>query len=240
MKAIDFRHTKGELEQMQSLPLHLKIEMTKRRIQQFYDHLDGKCFVSFSGGKDSTVLLDIARSIYPDIPAVFSDTGLEYPAIRDFVKTKENITWVKPKKNFKQVIEEYGYPVISKDVSALVYNARLGKEYAKTTLNGYYLDGTVSAYKRDRYSRWEHLVNAPFKMSDRCCIFIKEEPLNEYEKRTGNKPIMGMLAEESKRRTDSWRRTGCNAFEGKIKSIPLAFWRNEDILQYIKETGIPY
>lgn len=67
-------------------------------------------YVSFSGGKDSTVLLDLVRSEYPNVKAVFVDTGLEYPEIRSFVKTFDNVEILKPKKNFKQVIQEYGYP----------------------------------------------------------------------------------------------------------------------------------
>lgn len=101
---------------MQSLPLHSKIIMTQQRIRDWYDHFDGKVYVSFSGGKDSTVLLDIIRNRmgYKDVPAVFVDTGLEYPEIREFVRTFENVVWLKPKKNFRQVIEEYGYPFPSK------------------------------------------------------------------------------------------------------------------------------
>mgnify|MGYP000264252689 CR=1 FL=1 len=55
---------------------------------EWYMRYDGQVFISFSGGKDSTVLLDLARRVYPDIPAVYVDTGLEYPELRDFVKTK--------------------------------------------------------------------------------------------------------------------------------------------------------
>lgn len=69
---------KNFLKQRQSLPLNLKIEMSKRRIREFYEHFDGKVFVSFSGGKDSTVLLHLVRSEFPDVEAVFVDTGLEY------------------------------------------------------------------------------------------------------------------------------------------------------------------
>ena len=59
------------LKQRQSLPLKLKIELSKRRIREFYEHFDGQVYVSFSGGKDSTVLLHLVRSMYPDVPAVF-------------------------------------------------------------------------------------------------------------------------------------------------------------------------
>ena len=111
----------SDLYQMQSLPLSAKIQMTKQRIRQWIEEYGEEgVYVSFSGGKDSTVLLDIARSVYPDIKAVFVDTGLEYPEIRQFVKTFDNIDWLRPKMNFKQVIEKYGYPFISKEVSIIL------------------------------------------------------------------------------------------------------------------------
>lgn len=110
---------------MQALPLKVKILLTKARIRDWVNEYgtDG-VYISFSGGKDSTVLLTIAREIYPNIKAVFSDTGLEYPEIRDFVRTWDNVDWVRPKKTFRQVIEEYGYPFISKEVSERVYYAQ--------------------------------------------------------------------------------------------------------------------
>lgn len=119
------KHTISDLYQMQSLPLSAKIRMTEYRIKQWVEEYgeDG-VYVSFSGGKDSTVLLDIARRIYPRIKAVFVDTGLEYPEIRKFVKTVSNVDWIRPKLTFRQVIEKYGYPFISKEVSECVYGAK--------------------------------------------------------------------------------------------------------------------
>lgn len=118
-------HTIQDLRIKQALPLEIKINMTKQRIREWVGHfgIDG-VYVSFSGGKDSTVLLHIARQIYPDMKACFVDTGLEYPEIREFVKTFDNVEWLKPKMNFKQVIQKYGYPFISKEVSSCVYGAR--------------------------------------------------------------------------------------------------------------------
>lgn len=78
-------HSREELEEMQRLPLQRKIQITTARIIEWYQHYDGKVYVAFSGGKDSTVLLDIVRRIYPDVPAVFSDTGLEFPEVREFL-----------------------------------------------------------------------------------------------------------------------------------------------------------
>lgn len=119
------KHTISDLYQMQSLSLDSKIRMTEQRIRGWVDEYgeDG-VYVSFSGGKDSTVLLHIARQLYPEIKAMFIDTGLEYPEIRQFVKKFENVDWIRPKMTFRQVIERYGYPFISKEVSECVYGAR--------------------------------------------------------------------------------------------------------------------
>lgn len=119
------KHTINDLRQMQSLPLSAKILMTKNRIRDWYEYFDGQVYVSFSGGKDSTVLLHIARELYPDIEAVFVNTGLEYPEIRQFVKTFDNVTILRPKMRFDEVIRKYGYPLISKEVSQCVSQGRI-------------------------------------------------------------------------------------------------------------------
>lgn len=117
--------TLDDLRQLQALPLSLKIRLTQDRIRQWVNEFGEEgVYVSFSGGKDSTVLLHLVRQLYPNIPAVFVDTGLEYPEIREFVKTFDNVEWLKPKMTFKQVIEKYGYPFISKEVSESVEGAR--------------------------------------------------------------------------------------------------------------------
>ena len=117
-------HDAERLKELQALPLNRKIQITQTRIIEWYQHYQGNVYVSFSGGKDSTVLLHIARQIYPDIKAVFSNTGLEYPEIKEFVKGFDNVDIVTPKVNFGQVISEYGYPLIGKEVAEAIYYAR--------------------------------------------------------------------------------------------------------------------
>lgn len=100
--------TREDLKYYQSLPLELKIAKTKDNIREFVREFGvDDVYVSFSGGKDSTVLLDIARKMHPEIEAVFVNTGLEYPEIQKFVKTFDNVRVVYPKKTFRQVIAEY-------------------------------------------------------------------------------------------------------------------------------------
>ena len=98
--------------------------ITQTRIIEWYQHYGGNVCVSFSGGKDSTVLLHIARQIYPDIPAVFSNTGLEYPEIQRFAKSFDNVDVVRPDMRFDQVVSTYGYPLIGKEVAEAIYYAR--------------------------------------------------------------------------------------------------------------------
>ena len=129
---IDMKHTYQELLEMQALPLDLKVSLTIDRIRAWVrEFSEDGVFVSFSGGKDSTVLLHIIRERMGlrSIPAVFVDTGLEYPEIRQFVKTFDNVEIVRPKMSFKEVIEKYGYPFISKEVSDCVQGARKYLKY---------------------------------------------------------------------------------------------------------------
>lgn len=112
-----------ELRQMQSLPLSAKVVKTQLRIREWYEHFDGNVYVSFSGGKDSTVLAHLVRGMYPDVPLVFSNTGLEYPEIQSFAR-KMGAEFVRPQMRFDEVISKYGYPLISKEVAEAMYYAR--------------------------------------------------------------------------------------------------------------------
>lgn len=234
------KHTRDDLRIMQGWSLERKIQVSQTRILEWYLKHEGKVFVSFSGGKDSTVLLDLARRIAPDIPAVFVDTGLEYPELRSFVQTRENVTWLRPKYPFFQIIEKYGYPVISKEVSNVIYGARKGQPYRLARLNGTLLDksGNKSIFNCENY---RYLLDAPFGISDKCCYHMKKAPIHKFERQTGRFAILGTMACESKLRLQSWLKAGCNGFESSRPiSQPLAFWLEQDILQYLKYTGLSY
>lgn len=120
----EFSANHQKLKQMQSLPLEQKIIVSKQRIKQWLEAWDNQCVVSFSGGVDSTVLLDLVRQVNPDVKGVFVNTGLEYPEIVKFVKTIPDIDIVRPKMNYKQVIEKYGYPFPSKETAMKIYEIK--------------------------------------------------------------------------------------------------------------------
>lgn len=223
--------TENELKMLQNYPLWMKVEKTKARIREWYENYNGEVYVSFSGGKDSTVLLDIVRKMYPDVEAVFSDTGLEFPEIRTFVKSKENVTIIKPDKTFKQVITEKGYPIISKSVSNCVRLARKNIEDGKETLRVRQIRGLEKGSKFNK-GKWEFLLDAPFKISDECCNELKKKPFKKWEKENKKYPMMATMASEGGVRKEGYLKTGCNSFKNG-KSQPMGFWTEQDVLEYI-------
>ena len=276
----EYMHTNQELRMRQALPLEAKVAMTKLRIREWVNEfgIDG-VYVSFSGGKDSTVLLHIVREIYPDIPAVFSDTGLEYPEIREFVKTFDNVIWVKPKMNFKQIITKYGYPFLSKELSAIIGGGQvsldiLRKDGIDTTDREKVLEEIKKRFKKEPgqwrrlaqcmgavtkdnefkldvdkdekgiYSyiphKYEPILNAPFKVTDRCCRIMKKNPMHDFMKETGRVPMTAQMADESRLRTRNWLVHGCNMYDAYHPiSNPMSVWTEQDVLLYIKKYNLP-
>lgn len=228
--------TKESLELLQNYPLWMKVELTKRRIQEWYEYHNGEVYISFSGGKDSTVLLHIARSMYPDIEAVFSDTGLEYPEIKQFVKSFDNVTTVRPDMSFKQVIEQKGYPIVSKSVANCVRLAKKNIEDGKDTLRVRQIRGLEVGSKFNK-GKWEFLLDAPFKVSDECCTHLKKNPLKKFTKESSKKPMMATMAAEGGVRKEAYMQTGCNAFNNG-KSQPMGFWTENDIFEYLLENNL--
>lgn len=251
---------------MQSLSLESKIRMTQQRIRGWYEHWNGQVYVSFSGGKDSTVLKHIVDGMYSDVPAVFVNTGLEYPEIQSFVRDikagkydcfNSDIEIIRPEMRFDEVIKKYGFPVISKQISRYIEGA---KRWKKNNPNGSIKDATVDykimfgklehkekgvltgeyskMYDKSKYS---FMVDAPFNVSHKCCNVMKKKPLKKYVKKSNRKPMTAQMAHESHLRKMAWMKNGCNAFESNEPiSNPLSFWTEQDILHYIKKYNVPY
>ena len=251
---------KEAAKQLLALDLQDKEILTYEKLDQWYTAWNGKCYVSFSGGKDSTVLAYLAARYLSSFRAppwelnlVFVNTGLEYPEIqkfvneyadwlrREFPRVTVNLHRLRPKMNIRQVVRKYGYSIVSKEVAAYVEEARVkpdGRSAAR--LRGEYLrkDGEPSEYNCEK---WEFLLYAPFAISSKCCGAMKKKPMNAYMRKTQSVPTMATMAQESRLRTKVWLKNGCNAFEGKHPAgKPMSFWKEQDVLRFIVERGLPY
>jgi len=237
----DYKHTPEDLKIMQAWPLERKVQVAQARIIEWHMRWGGRVYISFSGGKDSSVLLDLARRCFPDIEAVYVDTGLEFPEVRTFALSKENVTVLRPAMRFDEVVRAHGWCYPSKDVARTLRYAQKGSKWAHDRLAGVNPDGSPCGFRRDRYAKWAYLKDGPVRISDACCEIMKERPLDAYARQTGKHPITGIMATESRRREESWLQTGCNAFDGKRPvSKPLSFWTEQDVLRYLRDFKLPY
>ena len=252
--------TNEAAKKLLSLDLDDKVITSVEKLDEWYTVWGGQCYVSFSGGKDSTVLAYLAarylssfRTPPWELNLVFVNTGLEYPEVQKFVN--ENADWLRrefprvtvnlhrlrPKMNIRHVVTKYGYSIVSKEVSNCVWLARKnGNETRMARLRGELLDcdGKPSAYNCEN---WAFLLDAPFLVSSECCKVMKKSTAHRYESTAKRKPIIATMAVEGRQRFQKWTATGCNAFEGKRPlSKPMSFWTEQDVLRFIVERGLPY
>lgn len=221
------------------------------RLQKICDTLEKygmeNFFLSFSGGKDSTILHYLLDMAVPNntIPRVYADTGIEYNLIREFVfglqENDERIVVIKPAVPIKQMLENEGYPFKSKQHSETV--AHWQRNHVKGRWVKRYLGEELSEKDKElglrygcpkilryHFSDWDDL-----KISDKCCDRLKEDPIHKWQKENG-KPygILGLMREEQGRRDGAQ----CLAFRNnKLKNFqPLVAvtkeWENWFIEQY--------
>lgn len=226
--------------------------------------LPGQVYVSFSGGKDSTVVADLCAQVCKrygyTLYLLFVNTGLEYPEIQKFVKVFAEwlrktygievvLDIVRPEMRFDEVIKKYGYPVFSKEIALNIEYGRKSLAKGDEEKVQRYLYGvrknprTGETYTHMPLSKQalDFALNSEIPASNACCSVMKKKPADAYAKRTGRKSIQGVLAAESKLRSDVWIKHGCNAFNSKKPvSRPISFWTEQDVLHYLKKYDVPY
>lgn len=233
--------TKEDIDQLQSLDLEIKEQKSINRIIDAIMRfgVDG-LYVSVSGGKDSQVLEDLVKRALRSldihekaIPTVFCDTGLEWDSVRE-IGLKADVV-IKPKLSFLEILKKYGYPVISKEQSQFINEYRRTKSEKLKKLR---VEGNESG--RGKISKvWFPIVDADFMPSHKCCYWMKKHPFEQYEKKTGRIPILGIMADDSNLRYQGYLDTGCNAFDRKRPmSKPLGPWLYQNILEYVVKYNI--
>jgi len=229
--------TRDELIKRQSWTLEQKIDHALGTIEQWTNSFDA--YVSFSGGKDSTVLLWLARLINPNIDAVFFNTTNEFPEIYQYIKTVKNLHRVEPEMNLKHVIEKVGFPLISKEQAQYIREAKTTKSEKLLDIR---LKGKGKKGNTGKISnKWQYLINAPFDISEKCCYYLKKKPAQKFEKETGLKPIIGTMATESQLRMQRYMQTGCNGFDLKRPtSQPMSIFNTDDVWAIIRKYKLPY
>lgn len=254
---VEKKHTADDLKEMQSRSFGDKVQTSTAKIIEAMIRYDKAMYVSFSGGKDSTVLADlvakVCRMFDCKLTLWFSDTGLEFPELREHVKNYGEylkrkydivvdtiIDYPKDKNGkritFRDVILNEGYPVISKTVSRQIHDV-------KTIGDGCWAARCFDGRETGQYrmTKWKFLLEAPFKISNKCCNIMKKNPAHQFNKKSGLIPFIGTMASESMQRKNSWLKSGCNAFNDKVPSSrPISFWTEQDVLKYIVRYELPY
>jgi 3'-phosphoadenosine 5'-phosphosulfate sulfotransferase (PAPS reductase)/FAD synthetase len=232
-----------ELAERQKWTLHQKIDHSVGAIETFIARTGKISFVSLSGGKDSGVLLDIARRyVDPKMKAVFCNTGNEYPEIVRFVRGTENVTVIRPEYTVRQVLEKYGFPLISKEQAQGIRQARTTRSEKLRNIRLHGTDKSRGWLSGKIADRGQYLIDEPFMISEKCCDCLKKRPMARYVRQTGEVPIIGTMAGESRLRAQQYiRRGGCNSFSGmNTASHPLSIWTDKDIWNYIRMFNVPY
>lgn len=237
------------LESKQRWTLNQKVYHFFEVLDTFYHKLDGKVYIGFSGGKDSTLLVYLVdkwceMTGKPKIPLVFNNTTNEHQEILNFVKSfGDRVTWLRPKITFAQSLEKNGYPLISKEQAQRISEAKNtksevlrdlrlnGKTRKSKTKGKEYISGKIS-------EKWKYLVYEDIELTSKCCDVLKKQPVKKYEKETGLSPIIGVMADESVLRKQQYRKNGCNTFGVRNICKPLSIFTEQDVWNLIEKYNI--
>ena len=250
---------KAQMTAMQALPYEVKVRRAELRAREYIDKLYEmglNAHVSV-GGLDSIVLLLFLRKIGIDVPAI-SVSALEDRSIQKIHKDLGVIS-IMPGKPKVQILQKYGFPVISKKIAGRIDTLQHPTEKNKTVRHAI-ITGECGAQghyaKNSRMKlpqKWLELfagyendnegVNyqiAPFLVSNKCCLYMKEQPCEKWAKEHESRPIIGLMASEGGQREEALVEHGCNYF-GKttIRSAPFAPFLRQDLLQLALDLNAP-
>ena len=253
------REKQLKFQAMQQLPYKVKVRRAERRAWEFYEEMQSRgceCHVSV-GGLDSITLLIFLRSIGIDVPAV-SVSVLEDKSIQRIHK-ELGIIPLKPYKSKVEVLNDVGFPVISKKIAGRIDLLQHPTEKNQTVRHAIMTgecgaQGHFATNSRMKLpQRWLELFGgmenekygtkyktAPFLVSNKCCYYLKEKPADDWAKAHNSWPYLGIMASEGGQREEALVEHGCNYF-GKttMRSAPFAPFLRQDILQLALDLNVP-
>jgi len=237
-----------EWAQKSSLPYEGKLTLAKLRAREFYEHEHGHVFCSVGGLDSMTLLLFLRKYVSRDILGV-SVSSLEDKSIQEVHRQFDNMIILKPLKSKIQVLKEFGYPIISKSIADRIELIQNPTE-KNTTVRNAIVTGQTGDYGGNKYSRFMRLPDkwrrlfidqaAPFKVSGKCCYYMKERPCDLYSRETGQSLYMALMISEGGRRAMALMQHGCNYYGKTVtRSCPFAIFSRQDILRLALELGTP-
>lgn len=244
---------------LQRLPYKVKLERQKRRAWEFYEEMQSRgcnCHVSV-GGLDSIALYLWLKSIGIDVPAI-SVSGIEDKSIQKIHK-ELGIANVRSYKSKVEVLNEVGFPVISKKIAGRIETLQNPTEKNQTVRHaiitgecgeqGHFAKNSrmqlpkkwlwlFAGMENDKYGT--HYQQAPFKVSNQCCYFLKEKPCEDWAKEHNSHPYLGIMASEGGQREEALIEHGCNYYgKSVIRSAPFAIFLRQDLLQLVLDLDVP-
>lgn len=244
---------------LQALSYPEKIAHAKMIGREFYEQVEGLAFCSVGGLDSITLLMFLRAFVSTDIPGV-SVSVLEDKSIREVHRTFDNFVFLKPLKSKVSVLREFGFPVISK-LKARKIEYLQTPDSPKQTFIHAIMTGDMGEQGKFQHSsklklpdKWLRLFGghyqshrpempcriAPFRVSDRCCWWMKEKPADDYKKESGRMPYMGLMASEGGQREMGLMKNGCNYYGKTVwRSCPFAIFSRQDLLQLALDMNVP-
>ena len=247
-----------EMVQKQMVPYEQKVQMSEQRVREFIHECKKRgynCHVSV-GGLDSIVLAKFIESLGFDVPRV-SASSLEDKSIQAVHKEMGCIN-VKPLKSKVNILQDEGFPVLSKKIANKINTIANPTEKNKTVRHAIITGecGAQGHFATDskmrlpmRYLQLFGGLDAEgaalgygkpnFKVSSRCCYYLKEKPCDDWAKEHNSVPFLGLMASEGGQRADALEENGCNYF-GKTtaRSCPFAFYYHSDVVHLAVDLGV--
>lgn len=193
-----------------------RLEIIRQTIKKYGEE---NFYISFSGGKDSTIVHHLIDEAIPGnkIPRVFINTGIEYldmvKYVKDLAKKDERIIVYNSGVNIPQMLKKYGYPFKSKEHAekvSIFQNSGIGKT-VKTYITGIRSNGQIAFTKCPKILSYQFTKENKLHISDKCCDKLKKQPSKKYEKESGRGiSITGLRSAEGGTRR---QHKGCVVFD---------------------------